>query len=119
VIDEHRAIFHPGKRAVIPERHRAQIIVVADAGHDEILARGSFLGRGGAAAPVAPDPGLGLGGGTAEKSDLPHDFLPNAAADGADCYIAGDCDGVPVPSTAPVARWPVRRDCIDSDFEWT
>ena len=32
VVDEHRALLHAGKGAVGPERHFAQVVVVADAG---------------------------------------------------------------------------------------
>ena len=41
VIDEDRALLHARECAVRPNRHLAQIIVVADAGEDEVgIARG-------------------------------------------------------------------------------
>ena len=56
VVDEGRAFLHAGEGAVGAERDRAQIIVVADAAHHEILAFGGGLRRrrGAAAELVGP-----------------------------------------------------------------
>ena len=61
VVDEHGAGPKRLKRAVWPERHRAEIVVIADAGEDEIGAvRGR--GRGGRRCSAKlGDPGIGLG----------------------------------------------------------
>ena len=38
VIDDDGALAHAGEYAVAPQHHLAQIVVVADAGQDEVLA---------------------------------------------------------------------------------
>ena len=54
MVDEHLAFAHAGKGAIGAERHFAQVVVVADAAHDEVLAFGGSLGRrGGLAADAA------------------------------------------------------------------
>src|ERR1051326_933746 len=58
------------KGAVGAEHHLAQVVVVADAGHDEVLARCGFLRRPGAPAAMLRDPFLGLGGGTVVDGDI-------------------------------------------------
>jgi hypothetical protein len=63
VIDEHFALGHAGEGAVRPKRHLAQVVVIADAAHDEILAFGCGLGRAGGLATVLRHPFFGLGGG--------------------------------------------------------
>ena len=51
VVDEDRALFHPGEGAAVAKGDRAQVVVVADAGHHEILTLGGGLrSRGGASA---------------------------------------------------------------------
>ena len=45
VIDEGRALLHAGEGAIGAKRDRAQVVVVADAGHHEILALGGGLRR--------------------------------------------------------------------------
>jgi 3-hydroxyisobutyrate dehydrogenase len=63
VVDEDRALAHAGEGAVGPERHFAQVVVVADAAHDEVLAVRGFLRRLGGLAAKLGGPFLGLGGG--------------------------------------------------------
>jgi hypothetical protein len=46
VIDEDRLTAHPDKRAVIAERNRAQVVVVADTCKDDRCAGGRFARRG-------------------------------------------------------------------------
>ena len=46
VIDDDRAFARAGEHAVLTEHHFAQVVVVADAGHDEILAFGRLFGVG-------------------------------------------------------------------------
>ena len=71
MVDEDGAVAERLERAVWPERHRAEIVVIADAGEDEI----------GAVAPPRPgwppilppnlrDPGFGLGAGAVEDRDV-------------------------------------------------
>ena len=62
MIDEDRAGFHRRERAIGAKRDRAQVIVVADARHHELLALGGgFRGRCGASAElVGPCLRLGL-----------------------------------------------------------
>ena len=70
VVDEGRALLHAGKGAVGADRDRAQIVVVADAAHHEILALGGGLrGRGGLAAELL-GPLLRLGRGAVVDGDL-------------------------------------------------
>ncbi len=63
VIDEQRALLHRIERAVAAERHLREIVVVADAGQDDIgVLRG--LGRGRCrGSAMLPDPCIGLGAG--------------------------------------------------------
>ena len=60
VVDEDGALLHAGKRAVGAERHRAQVVVIADAAHHEILALGGVLWRRGGLAAELVGPLLGL-----------------------------------------------------------
>jgi hypothetical protein len=39
VIDEDAALGHARQRAILAQHHRAQIVIIADAGHDELRAR--------------------------------------------------------------------------------
>ena len=64
VVNEHRALVHAVERAVGPERDLAQIVIIADAAHDEVLARGGRFGRRRAEAAVPSDPLFRLGRGT-------------------------------------------------------
>ena len=43
VVDEHRALLHAVEGAVWAQRDFAQVVVVADAAHDEVLALGRRL----------------------------------------------------------------------------
>jgi hypothetical protein len=60
----------PAKGAVGADRHLAQVIVIADAGHDEILAFGGRLRRRRGSAAELLCPGRGLGGRTVIDRDL-------------------------------------------------
>ena len=70
VVHEHRALLDAMEGAVRPERHLAQVIVVADAAHDEVLAFGRLFRRRRLASPVLAHPFLGLGGGAVIDRDL-------------------------------------------------
>ena len=63
MVDEDRALAHAGEARRLAERDFAQVVVVADAAHDEILALGCFLRRRGGLAAELRGPFLGLGGG--------------------------------------------------------
>ncbi len=70
MVDEGRAFFHAGERAVGAKRDRAQVIVVADTGHHEILALGGGLRRRGGLAAEFLGPCLGLGRRPVEYGDI-------------------------------------------------
>ena len=70
VIDEDRALARAGEHAVLAEHHFAQVVVVADAGHDEILAFGRLPRRRRALAAELRDPFVGLGGGAVIDGDV-------------------------------------------------
>ena len=104
VIDDDRALAGAGVDAVLAEHDFAQVIVVADAGHDEVLAGRGGLRRRRALAAILGDPFVGLGAGAvvdrdvvaalvfqmsghrvahhaqADKRHLRHGFLPNSIA---------------------------------------
>ena len=63
VVDVDRARLHAGERAVLAERHLAQIVVIADAGEDEIGALGRLGGVAATRRHAAPTHLLGLGAG--------------------------------------------------------
>ena len=63
MVDEDRALAHAGETAVGAERDFAQVVVIANAAHDEVLAGRGFLRRLGRLAAVLRDPFLGLGEG--------------------------------------------------------
>ena len=67
VVDEDGALAQPVKGAAVAERDLAQIGVVADTRHDEVLAVGGLLGRRGEAAAELGDPLLRLGGGAIDR----------------------------------------------------
>src|SRR5262249_40950764 len=70
VVDEDRALLHAGKGAVRAQGHLAQVVVVADAAHHELLALRGFA-RGRRARPaVFLHPGLRLRGGAVVDRDL-------------------------------------------------
>ena len=70
VVDEGRAFLHAGERAIGAERDRAQVVVVADTGHHEILALRGGLRRCGGLAAEFLGPCLGLGRRPVEDRDL-------------------------------------------------
>src|SRR5262249_4171147 len=70
VIDERRALLHPGKRAIRAERDRTQIVVIADTAHHEVLALGRGLGRGRRLAAELPGPCQSLCRGAVIDRDL-------------------------------------------------
>jgi hypothetical protein len=63
VVDKNLALAHAGEGAIGAESHFAQVVIVADAAHDEILALGRGFGRGSGFAAELRHPFLGLGGG--------------------------------------------------------
>src|SRR3954453_1076587 len=70
MVDEHRALLDAAESAVRPERDLAQVVVVAHAAHDEVLAFGRGLGGRRAAPAELPDPFLGLGRGAVIDGDV-------------------------------------------------
>src|SRR5262247_377872 len=124
MVDEHSAFLHPVEGAVRPERYLAQVVVVADAAHDEVLALGCRLGRRCTAPAVLRHPLLRLGRGAVihgdvvaalvlevpchrvphdaetEKSHLRHSVLLEHCHATARIPICGsDCDGAAPAST--------------------
>src|SRR6185503_10463117 len=63
VVDEHRALAHAGKGAVGPERHLPEVVVIADAGKDDVLAGRRLARRRRGFAASVGDPFLRLGRG--------------------------------------------------------
>jgi hypothetical protein len=70
VIDNHRVLAHAGEHTVVAEHDLAQVVVVADAGHHEILALGGLLWRRRAPAAELRYPFFGLGGGAVVDGDV-------------------------------------------------
>ena len=70
VIDHDGARPHAGEYALLAQHHLAQIVVVADAGHDEVLACRRLPRRRGAFAAVLGNPLFGLGRGAVENRHL-------------------------------------------------
>jgi hypothetical protein len=70
VVDEGRAFLDTRECAVAAERDRAQVVVVADAAHHEILTFGGGLRRGCGLAAEFLGPGFRLGGGAVVHRDL-------------------------------------------------
>ena len=70
VVDHDRAFAHACEHAVGTEHDFAQIVVIADAGHHEVLARGCRLRRRRAFAAVLRDPFFGFGRGAVVHRDL-------------------------------------------------
>jgi hypothetical protein len=58
------------KGAAVAQGDFAQVGIIADAGHDEVLALGGLLGRRGEAAAELRNPFLRLGGGAIVDRDL-------------------------------------------------
>ena len=70
VIDDDGTLVRAGEDAILPQHHLAQIVVITDAGHDEVLARSGVLRRRRAFAAMLRDPLLGLGAGAVEHRDI-------------------------------------------------
>ena len=75
VIDEGRAFLHAGEGAVGAKRDRTQVVVVADAGHDKILAFGGGLRRRRGASAEFFGPRLRLGRRSVEHRHLVAPFF--------------------------------------------
>src|SRR3546814_17674667 len=60
VVDEDGILGHAGKGAIVAVNHRAQIIVVADAGHDQFGTGGCRLRTRGLPALVLCNPAVGF-----------------------------------------------------------
>ncbi|MGY4470659.1 hypothetical protein ACVWWK_006368 [Bradyrhizobium sp. LB9.1b] len=82
MVDEGRALFHAGERAVGADRDRAQIIVVANAAHHEILALGCSLRRRRGLAAKLVRPFLRLGRGAVVDGDLMAPFFHEVSGHG-------------------------------------
>jgi hypothetical protein len=63
VIDEARPPRHAGKCTLLPQHHRTQVVVVADAGEHEVGPRAGLRRGVCAGTAIGLDPGLGLGRG--------------------------------------------------------
>ena len=70
VIDDDRAFARAGENAIRAEHHLAHVVVVADAGHDEVLAFGGGLRRRRGFAAILRDPFVGLCGGAVDRPYL-------------------------------------------------
>ena len=70
VVDIDRALAHRLEAAVGADRHGAQVVVVADAGEDEVLAFGGFAGGLRECAAMLGRPLLGLGRGAVVDGDV-------------------------------------------------
>ena len=75
MVDENLALAHAGEGAIGAERDLAQVVVVADASHDEVLALGGGLRGSGGFAAILLDPGVGLGGGAVVDRHLVAAFV--------------------------------------------
>src|SRR3546814_20609435 len=70
VVDEDRALAHPGEGAVVAEDDAAQVVVVADATEHQIGARGGLARRRRRLAAMLLRPFLGLRRRTVVDGDL-------------------------------------------------
>src|SRR5262249_11706076 len=75
VVDKGRAFANAVEGAVLAKRDLAQVVVVADAAHDEVLTGGGGPRGGCALAAELLDPLLGLGGGAVIDRDLVATFV--------------------------------------------
>src|SRR4029453_12639900 len=132
VVDEHGAALDAVEGAIRAKRHLAQIVIVANAAHDEVLALGRGFGCRCAAPAVLCNPFLRLGRGAVvdgdvvatlvlempchgvpndaetEKSHLRHPVLLEHCHAAARIPICGrDCDGAAPASTIIALTGPV------------
>jgi hypothetical protein len=70
VVNEHRALLHRLESAVRSGGDGTQVVIVADAGENEVRAVCGFLGRQGARAAMLFYPFVGLGSGTVVDDDI-------------------------------------------------
>jgi hypothetical protein len=63
MIDEDRAGFHRTECAIGFDRHLPKVVVVADAGENDLLPPGGFRGNRGSTAAMLGNPLLGLSRG--------------------------------------------------------
>ena len=70
VVDQYRFGRHGGQYAGIAQHHRAQVVVVADAGEHQFRVPGRLGGAGGTAPAVALDPLPGAARGAVVDGDL-------------------------------------------------
>ena len=109
MIDEDCALFHAGEGAIGSDRNRAQIIVVADAAHHEILAfgRGFWRRRGAPAELVRPF--LRLGAGPVVHGHLMATFFHQMSCHGETHYAEtekSDFSHVCYLEVLPALGWP-------------
>jgi hypothetical protein len=75
VIDQNGALLHAGESALRAQHHLAQIIVIADASHDEVLAFCTLFRCWRSLAAILCDPLVGLGGRAIVDSDVVPAFV--------------------------------------------
>ena len=75
MVDEHRALAHAGEGAIGAERDFAQVVVVADAAHHEVLARAAAFGVAAVLPPNSVTHFSRLGGGAVIDRDLVAAFV--------------------------------------------
>src|SRR6478752_1214145 len=115
MVDEHRALLHAVEGAIGPERDFAQVVVVADAAHDEVLALGRRLGRRRAAPAVLAHPFFCLRGGAVVDGQVMATLVLEVACHGVahDAKTEKSCFRHPVlprahcRAPAPMPIWPV------------
>ena len=101
VVDVDRAGLQAAERPVRPQRDLAKIVIVADAGEDEIRALRSFLRRGRELAAELRNPGLRL----AKRAVIDGDIVPALGADMPGHGIAHDAQ-------------PNKRNLAHRDTSW-
>ena len=79
VVDVDRAFAHAGEDAVVSERHGAEVVVVADAGEDELGALGRLARRLGPPAAVLGHPFLRLAGAAVVDGEVVPALLRDVA----------------------------------------
>ena len=70
IVDQNGASLHAGSGAGVSERDGAEVIIIADAGEDEVGVPGGFGGSGGGAPTMFLRPFLRLGSGAVVDSDV-------------------------------------------------